>query len=1107
MADITLADDEQDTEEGFQQGIRATPWFREYVEKEGEEPDLETPNYDYRRAWRAGVRPDVRDSNDQLLHWPSEFKGPSHPNRYVEGVDTTLSPEQRAEALEGAGARKLARGQLRRTPEGMESLPVVSDEETYDAVEAGKKFRDPQGNVRTKNYTVTDETDYAAVPEGAQYSDPQGNLRTKPAYQDVSFTAHTLYNMAVNDTERRNALKRSYPDATIEQSPDGDFFVRETDGTLRRPRRAADPKAGPLQTGALIASGAAPTAGAIAGEIAGGVIGALPTLGVGALPGAIAGAGVGSALGQTFNDLFLKWAGVYDRSVGEQLAETGLAAGFGAGGTAVGRGAAAAYPWVKGKIGTGAPGAVAGALGAEREALETSLRLGQEGEQESSSRILRSWGMTDPGTKTPISSWAKETPMIHIEQEVLHPTFFTQEPLQAAKAAKMESGGKQILGDLGASVEGSLVEPVAAVSGREAGQKLIDRAIAQSAAAEERLAAEIAGRRATAEAGMAAEMPEHEARMASLRQAARVADDAATRVVDAGYQEIGRDVENAMRAARAGHNSGDFWTSVADKFREIRQAISGRATHRYGQWEQMHGAIVPEQEGLAAAAREFIDDIPQPFRDTRPTLVRKLARLAGEETAEEGAEEIAPATLAELHDIRSLFRAGADWSDLASDVKNGSMKRFAQMLDGVMHGGRNATPELRAAARDLDVIDAWYAKVMPVFNDHRVQAIVDGLKNGQPADPKAVVDLMIRENNTDLNNKLRRMLGPNLWAGIRGSHADALVRRNQTLAGTVDGAAFARDVLADHNSGLLRSIHGEEGAARLFRQAQLAAALEGKLDVAVRPGDTVMDVIAASRAAARSVQEEAERNPLALLKKEMNRLKQQEQADIKGARAETAKDPLRFLYNRSTGAAEAVDKILKKEDLVIAVEARFGRNSDEFRALQQVGAQRVLTGTLDPGSRLANISPEVQEMLFGVKLADAQLLARDMEFLVGGREAGGTGSSILATSKVTHPWASILGRGGSVAKLLTSPLRIIPGSDYAGRTLLGAYYDLKVKMLESPSFQRWVLKGLQGDDRAREMVRETVQRWSQRGGAVGAGIGEAGYQRERVSEPPLESVQ
>jgi len=69
-------------------GIRATPWYAEYMQKYGEAPDLNTPDYDYRAAWAAGARPTVRDPVDQLLHWPSLFKGPNHPNRFVDGIDT-----------------------------------------------------------------------------------------------------------------------------------------------------------------------------------------------------------------------------------------------------------------------------------------------------------------------------------------------------------------------------------------------------------------------------------------------------------------------------------------------------------------------------------------------------------------------------------------------------------------------------------------------------------------------------------------------------------------------------------------------------------------------------------------------------------------------------------------------------------------------------------------------------------------------------------------------------------------------------------------------------------------------------------------------------------
>lgn len=89
-------------EDAFQQGIRATPWFSEFKAKHGEEPNLFDPNYDYRAAWSAGARPTVRDPGDNMLHWPSQFKGPEHPNRYVNGVDTiTGRPPSAPGSMEG----------------------------------------------------------------------------------------------------------------------------------------------------------------------------------------------------------------------------------------------------------------------------------------------------------------------------------------------------------------------------------------------------------------------------------------------------------------------------------------------------------------------------------------------------------------------------------------------------------------------------------------------------------------------------------------------------------------------------------------------------------------------------------------------------------------------------------------------------------------------------------------------------------------------------------------------------------------------------------------------------------------------------------------------
>lgn len=88
MGGLAALDTYDPVEGSFQRGIRDTPWFSEFVQRFGEEPNLNDQNYDYRRAWAAGARPNVRDPGDQLLHWPSQFKGPDHPNRFVNGIDT-----------------------------------------------------------------------------------------------------------------------------------------------------------------------------------------------------------------------------------------------------------------------------------------------------------------------------------------------------------------------------------------------------------------------------------------------------------------------------------------------------------------------------------------------------------------------------------------------------------------------------------------------------------------------------------------------------------------------------------------------------------------------------------------------------------------------------------------------------------------------------------------------------------------------------------------------------------------------------------------------------------------------------------------------------------
>jgi hypothetical protein len=45
-------------------------------------PDDPRHHYDYRKAYKAGARP------DKTGHWPSKYKEENHPNRFVKGEDT-----------------------------------------------------------------------------------------------------------------------------------------------------------------------------------------------------------------------------------------------------------------------------------------------------------------------------------------------------------------------------------------------------------------------------------------------------------------------------------------------------------------------------------------------------------------------------------------------------------------------------------------------------------------------------------------------------------------------------------------------------------------------------------------------------------------------------------------------------------------------------------------------------------------------------------------------------------------------------------------------------------------------------------------------------------
>ena len=74
----------------FEADMRATPWYAAYRARYGEDPNLYAREYDYKKAWKAGVvaQPDPYDQN--FPHWPSKLpngeslKSADHPTAWKE---------------------------------------------------------------------------------------------------------------------------------------------------------------------------------------------------------------------------------------------------------------------------------------------------------------------------------------------------------------------------------------------------------------------------------------------------------------------------------------------------------------------------------------------------------------------------------------------------------------------------------------------------------------------------------------------------------------------------------------------------------------------------------------------------------------------------------------------------------------------------------------------------------------------------------------------------------------------------------------------------------------------------------------------------------------
>lgn len=957
------------------------------------------------------------------------------------------------------------RARLQRAEQRQFAPPVrIKDASEYEALEPGTPFIDPGGQERTKPYIVKEADDYDLVPEGADFIDPSGQARTKPRFERLDITSQVLYGMALTDQERKKILARGYGEKNVKQDPRTGEFYAQKDDKYYKFKPGLD----------LLASGAVPTGGAIVGGLLGGGGGTLAEPGAGTIAGGIAGAGAGGAIGQGFNDMILQLAGVYDRTPGEEAKNIALSGAFAGAGEGIGRALGALGPGMIAKAKAALPSAAAKFVGARLPETQMAREL------------------ADKGVLVPPSAHMFEAPHIHNLVEVFDPAFHTEQPLMESATAHYEREGKRILErpEIGVTREGSLAEPKAKLSAERAGVTLLNRAREESLTADTRLREALEIKKAETVVGAAARAGETRATRGALEKAQTEARDAAQRMIDAGFQDIQQDVDNAVRVSESGRNSGDLWFRVGEKLRAVRQGIMTRARKMYSEADELAGDHRPNIAGLPERAEDLIGQLPPGFEAKYPDVVRRIRDLAGE-MGEDGQwvrEPVQP-TFGQLHELRSLLRSNVNWYDLTPGMRDGVFKLFSGRVDEILHDV-NAVPELKAAARSLDNADAFYRENMRPLTDRNIQAVMSGLESGMPADPKMLYNVLVKEGRTDLIRKVEQLVGPNLWSGVKAADVQEMLDASRSLIpGQIDGRKFVQEVLSRHRTGMLEAVHGPQVTAKLLRQAQNVAALDGRLDISVLPRDSMTEVIDRAQRTAEAAKEAADTDPIGTLAKEMKKITAEHNREVSRLRQARNRSPLGFLYDETTGAAEAVNKILGDEDLLIAAAAKFGENSEEFNLLRQVYAQRVLEGTMRPGERLAKMSPEIQKLIFpGTTLEQMQTLAKEMDFLLNTRSGmRGTAQGMAAMARVEHPIVGSLGK-------VIDPFKIIPGSNAAARAALGSFYAMWRKAMTSPAFLRFLEKGLTGNAEEKKVAREIMQRMMRRGAVVGSAVGEQTYQ-------------
>lgn len=762
---------------------------------------------------------------------------------------------------------------------------------------------------------------------------PGSTTQPAPQQQEVElpYKYGAPYAMATNDAERTRVLREAYG---------ADKVGRDSRGLyVTTPAGKKYPQSG---LGADVTSQAAPVLGAAAGGIAGGAMS-------GGLA-AVAGAGVGGAAGQAVNDAIMKSLGYTDRTAGSELGGLAESAAWSAGGEGVGRVGVQPLKTAAKYAGK----SIGKFFDVDPQAAREAADMGAE------------------GYRTHPESYAKSFPRAGREIALAERLGYAPLAKSAAKfgeektAAALEKTGLSA-DEAAADVAGM---KTAAPSGETAGKALQDAARAEQTEAEAGHAEQVrAVREGAKETGKQAAVRADEAATAALKtqqDAEKDVDKTLTR----GWESIDGLRKTSQPAKLAG--------MIAQKITELRAKVSNAHTQMYNLWDAKHGATEIDVSPIREAAADFLDDHAEELKRYAPSLVRSLGTL-----------DQGPMTAGQLHNLRSQLRDLAYSPNLTPDIKKGTYKYLAGVVDQTLH--ENVLPW---AARDLDRIDASYARNMKQFQNKTLQTMVDQIKDGLPPDASKIANMVIQPGETATLKRIQAIVGPAGTQKIAAADlSNVVAQAKYPLSDKIDPKRFLEQIDQRFRNGTLEVIYGKARADQISLLAQRLAARHGAFPIeGLTPDNFVAKLQTMNKAADAAAALVKANDPIAIM-----------EAATKGGEKEVAAlteefarrtglsgDPLRALRNPDVLAANAAEEILHNDQRIEAAITRFGADSEPVTLLRRYALERMLApivrkeGAAATQAGLTGLSQKAQELLFpNGLLDDIKTINKGIEKIIG----------------------------------------------------------------------------------------------------------------------------